>query len=45
LLFGWGDAIAADSMVVDIDGWHEDSITSDGIRDLASVFSKKLGGS
>lgn len=44
LLFGWGEAVAADSMVVDIDGWHEDSLTSNGIRDLASIFSQKLTG-
>jgi thioesterase domain-containing protein len=44
LLFGWGEAVAADTMVVDIDGWHEDSLTSNGIRDLASIFSQKLIG-
>ena len=44
LRFGWGEAVAADTMVVDIDGWHEDSLTSNGIRDLASIFSQKLTG-
>ncbi len=44
LLFGWGEAVAADTRVVDIDGWHEDSLTSNGIRDLASIFSQKLIG-
>jgi len=44
LLFGWGEAVAADTLVVDIDGWHEDSLTSNGIRDLASIFSQKLIG-
>jgi thioesterase domain-containing protein/acyl carrier protein len=38
LLFGWGDAVAADTTVIDIDGWHEDSVT-----ELASVVSKKFG--
>ncbi|NLS17617.1 condensation protein [Rhizobium sp. P40RR-XXII] len=42
LRFGWGDAIGDDCMVVDIDGWHEDSLTSNGIRDLASTLSGKL---
>ncbi len=40
--FGWGDAVGEDCMVVDIDGWHEDSLTSNGIRDLASTLSGKL---
>jgi len=40
--FGWGDAVGEDCMVVDIDGWHEDSLTSNGIRDLASTLSEKL---
>ncbi|WFU12474.1 condensation domain-containing protein (plasmid) [Rhizobium sp. CB3090] len=39
LLFGWGDAVAADTTVVDIKGWHEDSVA-----ELASVVSKKFGG-
>ncbi|MGY5810670.1 condensation domain-containing protein [Rhizobium sp. LEGMi198b] len=39
LLFGWGDAVAADTTVLDIDGWHEDSVA-----ELASVISKKFGG-
>lgn len=42
LRFGWGDAVADDCMVVDIDGWHEDSLTSNGIRDLAATLSHKL---
>ncbi len=44
LRFGWGNAIGDDCMVVDIDGWHEDSLTSNGIRDLASTLSGKLAG-
>ncbi|MGV1794648.1 condensation domain-containing protein [Rhizobium sp. A37_96] len=44
LRFGWGDAIGDDCPVVDIDGWHEDSLTSTGIRDLASALSGKLAG-
>ncbi|UWU25002.1 condensation domain-containing protein (plasmid) [Rhizobium sp. CB3060] len=39
LLFGWGDAVAAETTVVDIKGWHEDSVA-----ELASVISKKFGG-
>jgi len=45
LRFGWGDAIADDCKVVDIDGWHEDSLTSNGIRELASTLSGELAGS
>ncbi|TXI09576.1 MAG: condensation protein, partial [Rhizobium sp.] len=44
LRFGWGDAVGDDCMVVDIDGWHEDSLTSNGIRDLATALSGKLAG-
>lgn len=40
--FGWGEAVGEDCMVVDIDGWHEDSLTSNGIRDTASTLSGKL---
>ncbi|MDL2401324.1 condensation domain-containing protein [Rhizobium mayense] len=39
LLFGWGDAVAADTTVLDIEGWHEDSVA-----ELASAISKKFGG-
>jgi hypothetical protein len=42
LLFGWGDAIATTTPVLDINGWHEDSLTSDGIRQLATAVSEKL---
>ncbi|MDE1992335.1 MAG: condensation protein, partial [Rhizobiaceae bacterium] len=42
LLFGWGDAVAADTPVFDIEGWHEDSLTSNGIRQLAAAVSTKL---
>ena len=42
LLFGWGDAIATTTPVLDINGWHEDSLTSDGIRQLAAAVSEKL---
>ncbi|MBB6486252.1 condensation domain-containing protein [Rhizobium lusitanum] len=45
LRFGWGDAIAESCKVVDIDGWHEDSLTSNGIRGLASTLSGELNGS
>lgn len=42
LRFGWGDAVAKDTAVVSLSGWHEDSLGSDGIRELASAISKKL---
>jgi thioesterase domain-containing protein/acyl carrier protein len=42
LLFGWGGAVAKTTPVFDIDGWHEDSLTSDGIRQLAAALSRKL---
>ncbi|PZM07425.1 condensation domain-containing protein [Rhizobium tubonense] len=42
LLFGWGEAVATTTPVLDINGWHEDSLTSDGIRQLASIVSGKL---
>jgi len=42
LLFGWQGIIAEDSPVYDIDGWHEDSLTSSGIDGLATVLSKQL---
>jgi hypothetical protein len=42
LLFGWGDAVAKTTPVLDINGWHEDSLTSDGVRQLALAVSGKL---
>lgn len=42
LRFGWGEAVAKDTACVDLSGWHEDSLSSDGIRELASAISKKL---
>jgi thioesterase domain-containing protein/acyl carrier protein len=42
LLFGWGNAVAKTTPVLDVAGWHEDSLTSDGIKQLASALSGKL---
>ncbi|TVZ66937.1 condensation domain-containing protein [Rhizobium mongolense] len=44
LLFGWGDAVAKDTAVLDLKGWHEDSLSNDGIRELAAIVSRKLDG-
>jgi len=42
LLFGWRGFIPENTEVHDIDGWHEDSLTSAGIEKLASVLSRRL---
>lgn len=42
LRFGWGDAAGQDAEVIDLDGWHEDSLTMDGIRTLALSVEDKL---
>ncbi len=42
LRFGWGEAVGENAEVVDLDGWHEDSLTMDGIRTLASSVENKL---
>jgi thioesterase domain-containing protein/acyl carrier protein len=43
LMFGWGDAVAANTRVIDLEGWHEDSLTRDGISKLARFMSEELG--
>ncbi len=42
LRFGWGEAVGENAEVVDLDGWHEDSLTMVGIRTLASSVENKL---
>lgn len=42
LRFGWGDAIDGDAGVIDLQGWHEDSLALDGIRTLASSIEERL---
>lgn len=42
LLFGWNDSVAGRSSVIDLRGWHEDSLTVDGMRRLASVIEERL---
>ena len=42
LLFGWRGFIREDTQVHDLDGWHEDSLTSAGIEKLAAVLSRRL---
>lgn len=42
LRFGWGDRIDGDTPVIDLQGWHEDSLTVDGIRTLAATINDRL---
>lgn len=42
LLFGWNESVAGKSSVMDLQGWHEDSLTVDGMRRLASVIEEHL---
>ncbi|WEX10486.1 condensation domain-containing protein [Chelativorans sp. AA-79] len=42
LLFGWRGFIREDSAVHDVEGWHEDSLTSAGIESLAGTLSRRL---
>jgi thioesterase domain-containing protein/acyl carrier protein len=42
LSFGWGDEVARDASVIDLEGWHEDSLTVDGMRRLASAIDERL---
>ncbi|GEO86865.1 MULTISPECIES: condensation domain-containing protein [Alphaproteobacteria] len=40
--FGWGDALDGDAGVIDLTGWHENSLTFDGIRTLAASIEERL---
>lgn len=42
LLFGWSEAVAGRASVIDLAGWHEDSLTVEGMRRLASVIEERL---
>ncbi|OCP38385.1 condensation domain-containing protein [Ensifer sp. LC163] len=42
LLFGWGGAIAGDSEVFDLEGWHEDSLNSNSIQALATIVINRF---
>jgi thioesterase domain-containing protein len=42
LLFGWNEAVAGRASVIDLAGWHEDSLTADGIRRLASIIEERV---
>ncbi|WP_159949162.1 condensation domain-containing protein [Rhizobium sp. 18065] len=42
LLFGWGQAAPANTRVIDLEGWHEDSLTVDGMHTLAVSIEDAL---
>uniref|UniRef100_A0A7C1TA45 Condensation protein n=1 Tax=Agrobacterium albertimagni TaxID=147266 RepID=A0A7C1TA45_9HYPH len=42
LLFGWEKTVAGKASVIDLDGWHEDSLTVDGMQRLARAFNDRL---
>lgn len=42
LLFGWSSDVAGKASVIDLKGWHEDSLTVDGMRRLASAIDERL---
>ena len=42
LLFGWNVDVAGKSSVIDLEGWHEDSLTVSGMRRLASVIEERF---
>ena len=42
LRFGWGNEVARDASIIDLEGWHEDSLTVDGMRRLASAIDERL---
>ncbi|WP_159586715.1 condensation domain-containing protein [Chelativorans xinjiangense] len=42
LLFGWRGFIRDDTPAFDLNGWHEDSLSSTGISKLSSILSKRL---
>lgn len=44
LLFGWNETVAGKASVIDLEGWHEDSLTVDGMRRLASAMDERLVG-
>lgn len=42
LLFGWSENVAGKATVIDLEGWHEDSLTVDGMRRLAGAIEERL---
>ncbi|AJD42171.1 amino acid adenylation domain-containing protein [Rhizobium gallicum bv. gallicum R602sp] len=44
LRFGWRNAVAEDTPVLDLEGWHEDSLIDSG-KALANLISARLGAS
>lgn len=43
LRFGWTDvAHGGDAQVIELKGWHEDTLTMDGIRSLAATIEERL---
>lgn len=42
LRFGWGSALDGDAGVIDLTGWHENSLTIDGILTLAASIEERL---
>ena len=42
LRFGWENALEDSAGVIDLRGWHENSLTFDGIRRLASSIEQRL---
>jgi thioesterase domain-containing protein/acyl carrier protein len=44
LHFGWSERVAGNASIIDLKGWHEDSLTVDGMRRLASTIEERLTG-
>jgi len=44
LLFGWNETVAGKASVIDLEGWHEDSLKLDGMRRVASAMEERLVG-
>ena len=42
LRFGWETALDGNASVIDLTGWHENSLTFDGIRRLATSIEERL---
>lgn len=42
LRFGWEVALDGNAGVIDLEGWHENSLTFDGIRRLAASIEERL---
>jgi thioesterase domain-containing protein len=42
LKFGWGSAAGEDTQIVDIEGWHEDSLATGGLSTMAAVMAAAI---